>query len=139
MAEFTKGKFINTRATPRNVCSRLAVARQRVRDSNPQRFHNHEYGKIDRGINILACFANTGTGEARSLESGTQEKENELLCEVCNSSRAGASSLPSLPLAPGRGRVTYSVTSRASALSDYSVYRRGRRQCRAVCVLVEFQ
>jgi hypothetical protein len=37
---------------------------------------------------------------------------------VCNSSRAGASCLPSLPLAPGRGRVTCSVTSRASALSD---------------------
>jgi hypothetical protein len=45
----------------------------------------------------VACFANAGTVEARSLESGTQQKENEVLCEVCISSRAGASCLPSLP------------------------------------------
>jgi hypothetical protein len=33
--------------------------------------------------NIVACFANAGTVEARSIESGTQQKENELLCNEC--------------------------------------------------------
>jgi hypothetical protein len=54
----------------------------------------------------VACFANVGTVEAWSLESGMQQKESELLCKVCNSSRAGVSCLPSLPLAPGCGHVT---------------------------------
>jgi hypothetical protein len=56
--------------------------------------------------NTVACFPCAGMVEAWSLESGTQQKENEFLCKVCNSSRAGATCLPSLPLAPGRGHVT---------------------------------
>jgi hypothetical protein len=33
-------------------------------------------------IHIVACFANAGTVEARSLESGTQQKDNECATSV---------------------------------------------------------
>jgi hypothetical protein len=41
----------------------------------------------------VACFANARTVEARSLESGTQQKENELLCKVYNSRKSSHASL----------------------------------------------
>jgi hypothetical protein len=45
---------------------------------------------------IVACFANARTVEARSLESGTQQKENELLCKARNSRKSSHASLAAM-------------------------------------------
>jgi hypothetical protein len=42
---------------------------------------------------IVACFPRAGAVEARSLESGTQQKENELLCKARNSRKSSHASL----------------------------------------------
>jgi hypothetical protein len=62
--------------------------------------------KMNEELYNVACFPCAGTVEMRSLESGTQQKENELLCKARNSRKRSHASPSSLVATQHRGKAS---------------------------------